>query len=61
MTYYDYYIDTENNKIHRGGCPQLLSIPHIFLGNFKNHDTAFQFAEFRGYINPSLCKSCNYL
>ncbi len=61
MTYYNYYIDTENNKIHRGGCALLLNNSNVFLGTFKNYNAAFQFAEFRGYKNVSLCKRCNYL
>ncbi|UUV16914.1 hypothetical protein NRK67_03130 [Fusobacteria bacterium ZRK30] len=61
MTYYDYYIDTENNKIHRGSCTLLLNNSNVFLGTFKNYKAASQFAEFRGYKNATLCKSCNYL
>jgi hypothetical protein len=61
MTYYDYYIDTENKQIHRGSCPFLLNNSKIFLGTFKNYNAAFQFAEFRGHKNITLCKYCNYL
>lgn len=61
MTCYDYYIDIENNIIHRGNCTILLKKSNVFLGTFKNYKAAFQFAEFRGYKNITLCSVCNYL
>lgn len=61
MTYYDYYIDTKNNKIHRGSCTLLSNNSKVFLGTFKNYNVAFEFANFRGYKNITLCKHCNYL
>ncbi|MGB6129938.1 MAG: hypothetical protein WBG30_14435 [Psychrilyobacter sp.] len=57
--YIDFYIDTKTNEIHQFGCNHISDENNTYLGIYKNKEVALMHAKFKGFINTSICNSCN--
>jgi len=57
--YVDFYIDTKTNEIHQFGCNHIPIEDNTYLGIYRNLEVALIHAKFKGFINASICNSCN--
>jgi len=57
--YIDFYIDIETNKLHQFGCSHIPNKNRTYLGIYKNEKVALMHAKSKGFINASICNSCN--
>ena len=59
IAYVNFYIDTDTHQIHEFGCNDISTGDNIYLGIYRNIEIALTKARSIGYINASICKSCN--
>ncbi|RDE59135.1 hypothetical protein DYH56_13750 [Psychrilyobacter piezotolerans] len=59
--YIDFYIDTKTYEIHQSDCNHIPTKNKVYLGIFRNLETALTNAVSRGFTRAYVCNSCNIL
>ena len=59
VSYIDFYIDPKTHEIHQSVCKYLAAKNKIYLGIYKNLETALNNAKAKGFTKASVCNSCN--
>jgi len=57
--YLDFYINTKTSEIHQFGCNHISAGNNTYLGIYKNREIALSHAKSKGFVNASICNSCN--